>query len=161
MNPASRTKPLSPRYRIEDLEPGRGMDELVHVHVLHKSLLTYEVMRKEAERVWKDQPTCSEFAGGFRAWPEKSGEIHCNQMFLPVLTSIAAAFGYVVAAMREHANPKYRNLAFVSYAYNRTYASFDVDALSDDSPELWLEANGEHSVTMAICSAALRAYGLV
>lgn len=137
------------------------MDELVHTHVLRRSVLTYEEMRKEAEEVWKKQPNCSEFMGGFRAWRGSAGDVFCEQMFLPVSTNIEAAFVYVVGAMREHANPHYRNLAFVSYAYNRTYASFDVEALSDDSLAIWVEANGQHSVTMAICLAALRAYGLV
>ena len=67
-------------------------------------------------------------------------------------TSIAAAW-QVVEKMREHPNVLLHTLHLVAYPYNRAYAAFA--GLPDDGD--FVEANGDHSVPLAICRAALRA----
>lgn len=50
------------------------------------------------------------------------------------------------------------NLHLIVYAYNRCYASFSLEAPTDDRE--WSEGNGEHCMEDAICIAALRAVGV-
>lgn len=57
------------------MKAGRELDELVAAKVFDKTLLTYEVMRNEALKVWEEQPSCYHFLMGFTAYKEDDGII--------------------------------------------------------------------------------------
>jgi hypothetical protein len=57
--------------------------------------------------------------------------------------------------MKKHPEPAKQNLRLVSWAYDRAYAFFG----AEDEGE-WSEGNGEFSTQIAICKAALKAYGV-
>jgi len=61
----------------------------------------------------------------------------------------------VVEKMATNPDPKKQTLRLVAYPYNRCYATFDMEADSED----WSEANGTHAVPEAVYIAALTALG--
>lgn len=133
----------------------RETDARVHAEIFGRQLLTQEEMEIEAARVWAVQPACRFFSMGFEAAVPPDSPPKLEQSFRRYSTSIADAW-LVVEKMRKHPDAHCRTLRMVSYPYNRTYATFDLDLDSED----WVEANGEHADAEAICGAALRVAAL-
>lgn len=125
----------------QSLTAGREMDALVHQRL--NGHTTFPLERAAAAGWYLIA------AGETRQWINP-----------PHYSTDMAAAWLVVEEMRAHPDVKYRNLSLVAYCYNRTYATFDAEALVEGyTPEKWAEANGEHATPLAICLAALLTLG--
>lgn len=83
-------------YKEEpEMNVGRELDEMVHQIVFGRKLLTVDEMRAEAERVWKDQPSCCNFLMGFMAFRNEDGSVRFVNTVNSYSTKIGAAWDVV------------------------------------------------------------------
>lgn len=143
------------KIQIDSLQAGRELDLMVKGNIFGHRILTHGEMKAEAERVWKDQPSCCFFHGsgmggfyGFSNGLEEKFEQNCATYS----TKIEDAWK-VVEKMEE----RHFNLAMNSTGnqYRVCFLKADqsiVDWVKDPNPfpTIW-----NPSAPFAICLAAL------
>lgn len=78
---------------------GRELDVMVHQVVMGHKLLSEAKMRTEAERVWKDQPSCCNFLMRFMAFRNEDGSVRFENIVKSYSTKIEDAWDVVYRIM--------------------------------------------------------------
>ncbi len=130
---------------IDKLEAGPELDALIAEKVMGVKLLTVEEMQAEADRVWKDQPTCRVFMMGFEARQFDWGFGFKNAV--PAYSSEISAAWEVVRKLS----------LMVCITHCDGNALVEVKTGGRDSGHLI--AYGEGPIALGICRAALKAVG--